>query len=151
MSTLQKGLLLLVLLAAAFGAGRFFTPVKTITKVEERTIEVIKEVAKTTKNTQIHIIETTYEDGRKVKETFIVNKDTIVLEKEKVKEVEKVVTKIVENGKAQWQVGLTTGLNLDQRKQDYGIQVERRVFGNIWAGAYGKTDKDLGVTLKMEF
>lgn len=151
MTLLKKVTVVFVLCLASFGFGRFLTPIKTVTKIEEKTVEIVKEINKTTKNTQVHIIETTYEDGRKVKETFIVNKDTIVVEKEKVKEVEKIVTKIVENGKAQWQVGVTTGLNLNERKQDYGVQIERRVLGNIWAGAYGKTDKDIGVTLKMEF
>jgi hypothetical protein len=151
MSLLQKSLIILVLLAAAWGLGRYTAPVKTITKVEEKIIEIVKEVSQTTTKQQVHIIETEYQDGRKVKETFIVNENTVVVEKERVVEKEKVVEKIVENKKPDWQVGATTGYNFDTRRQDYGVQVDRRIFGNVWAGSYAKTDKDIGVALKMEF
>jgi hypothetical protein len=151
MTLIQKGLLILLLCAASFGLGRYLTPTKVVKEVEEKIVEVVKEVVKQVGKTQTHIIETTYPDGKYVKETFILDEKTVVIEKDKFTEVVKKETETIENSKAQYKIGITTGFNIDNRKQDYGVQLERRLLGNIWGGVYGKTDKDLGVVVKMEF
>lgn len=151
MNTLQKALAVLLLCGACFGAGRYLTPDKVVHEIEEKIVEVTKEVVKEIGKTQTHIIETDYPDGRHVKETFILDEKTVVIEKDKFNEIIKHEKEVIENSKPQWAIGGSTGFNIDERKQDYGIQVERRILGNIWGGAYGKTDKDIGVMLKMEF
>lgn len=151
MNTWQKALIVLLLCGASFGAGRYLTPDKVIHEVEEKIVEVTKEVIKQVGKTQTHIIETTWPDGKYVKETFILDEKTVVIEKDKFNEIIKKEREVIENSKPQWAVGGSTGLNLDTKRQDYGVQVERRILGNIWGGAYAKTDKDIGVALKMEF
>lgn len=151
MTNLQKGLILLFLLGAAFGLGRYTLPEKVIHEVEEKIVEVTKEVVKEVGKVQTHIIETTYPDGRTVKETFILDEHTVVIEKDKFNEIIKKEREVTENSKPQWAVAGSYGTNIDDRKQDYGLQVERRMLGNIWAGAYAKQDKDVGILVRMEF
>lgn len=142
----------LIIGALGFAFGRYSAPVKTITKTETKTVEVIKEVkvASQQNNRQIHIVTTKYPDGRVVTETFILNKDTIVISdnKESVKENTVVVTKEVYNKKPDYLVGVL--VETDYSKPIYGVSIDRRILGPIFLGAYGKTDKQVGLSLKME-
>ena len=150
MTNLQKILALLMLCGVSFGLGRYMTP----EHVEYREVEVVKEVIKEVvkenikKNTQTKTVETWYPDGRHTIETYILNQDTIIIEKELLaeKEIKKEIEKIIDNKKPNWLVGVSYG-----NRQDYGITVDRRVLGPIFLGAYAKTDKDLGIAVKMEF
>lgn len=147
----QKSLTILLLCGASFGMGRYLTPNKIVHEIEEKIIEVTKEVVKEVGRTQTHIIETTFPDGRTVKETFILDEKTVVIEKDKFNEVIKKEKEIIENSKPQWAVGAGTGLNLRTKVQDYSFNVDRRILGNIWGSLQTKTDSYIGVALKVEF
>lgn len=154
-----KLLIVLALCGFSYGLGRYLTPDKIITKEVTIEKEVIKEVVKENtnikKNTQTKIVETTFPDGKYVKETYILDQDTVVIEKDKVvsvdKEVTKQVEKIIENSKPQYGVAAGAGYNLDQLKVVYNVQVERRILGPLFLGAYGTTNREVGALLKMEF
>ena len=147
----QKILVVLILCGACFGLGRYLAPEKVIREVEERVIEVVKEVVREVGRTQTHIIETTYPDGRHVKETFVLEEKTVVIEKDKFNEIIKKEREVIENSKPQWAIGGSYGVDITNRLPNYGLQLERRVLGNIWGGAYAKSNQDVGVLLKMEF
>lgn len=151
MNTWQKALAVLLLCGFCFGMGRYLTPDKVIHEVEEKIVEVTKEVIKQVGKTQTHIIETIYPDGRKVTETFILDEKTVVIEKDKFNEIIKKEREVIENSKPNYQIRVGTGTKIDGFKLEYTVGIEKRVLGPIFAGAYGRTDKELGITLSMEF
>lgn len=150
MTNLQKILALTLLAGLAFGLGRYMTP----NSIEYREVEVVKEVIKEVvkenikKNTQTKTVETWHPDGTHTIETYVLNQDTIVIEKELVaeKEIRKEIEKIIESQKPNWILGVTYG-----NRQDYGATVDRRILGPVFLGAYAKSDRDIGIALKMEF
>lgn len=159
MTLLQKSLIILALCAFSYGLGRYLTPEKVVTKEVEVIKEVIKEVVKENtnikKNTQTKIVETTYPDGKYIKETYILDQDTVVIEKDTTvsidKEVTKQIEKIIENSKPQYGVAAGAGYNFDVAKPVYVVQAERRILGPLFLGVYGTTNREAGALLKMEF
>lgn len=151
MNTLQKALAVLLLCGICFGLGRYLAPENIVREVEEKIVEVTKEVVREIGKTQTHIIETTYPDGRTVKETFILDEKTVVIEKDKFNEIIKKEKETIENSKPQWAIGGGVGVNLNTKLQDYSLQVDRRVLGPVWGYAQAKTDSYVGVGLKYEF
>lgn len=146
--------LLLILLGYAF--GRYLQPATVVTKVEQH--EVIKYVEKSTKeknnNKDIVIVETRYPDGTVKKETHIVDKGTIVIDKSKESSDTKDSKSetIVSNTKPQWKAsGLLGVADYSLSNRVYGLEVERRILGPIFLGAWGMNNKQLGVSLGLEF
>lgn len=148
------GVLILLLVAYAF--GRYNTPEKVVTKIE--THEVIKYVEKETKSKQnnkdIVIIETRLPDGTITKETHIVDKGTVIIDKTKQGSDQKdsSTTTIVSYQKAQWKAAGLLGVSdysLDNRI--YGLEIERRILGPIFVGAWGMTSKEVGLSVGLEF
>lgn len=151
----------LLLLGLGVAIGRYTLPEKV--KIVKEYVEVVKEVVKEVKNKdsnasnkqQIHIVETTFPDGKYTKETFIINESTVVIreqvtvEVEKMKEVLKRELKETKGYKPQWAVA-----GLYNFKNDYGVMAERRIIGPIFGGVFYnnvQTTKDLGASLKVEF
>lgn len=57
-------------------------------------------------------------------------------------------TKKVAPVKPDWGVSLSRALT---RGQDYSLSIQRRVLGDIYVGAYGSTQGDLGLTISVLF
>lgn len=145
-----------LLLLVAYALGKYTQPAIVVTKVE--THEVIKYVEKETKtkqnNKDIVIVETRYPDGTVKKETHIVDKGTVVIDKSKEGSSEKdsSSTTVVSYNKPQWKAAALLGItdySLDNRV--YGLEVERRILGPIFVGAWGLTNKTIGVSAGLEF
>lgn len=155
MNLWQKSLVVLVLCGLSYSTGRYLTPEKVITKEVVVEKEVVKEVFKENvkKNTQTKIVETIFPDGKKVTETYILNQDTIVIEKEVVaeKEIRKEIEKIIQNKKTDYRVAAAAGSKGFQIKPEYTISVEKRMIGPIFAGIYGRTDREFGLSVGLEF
>lgn len=134
---------ILVVGAAGYLGGRYLQPAKVEVKVEERVKEV--EVVKHDVRTVIREIERP--DGTKEKETIIEDKT----EEERNRESEKETSKIVTNNKPQWKVGGQLTPKQGIAGPLYGLSVERRVLGPVFAGAFANTDKVVGLSVSVEF
>jgi len=53
--------------------------------------------------------------------------------------------------KPQWNLGLSAGSQLREFGLIYGARVERRVLGPVFAGVYGRTDGEFGLSVALEF
>lgn len=156
-----------VLLVVGIAIGRYAAPSKVITRTKIKTVEVIKEVKvkddtkSKQNNTQTHIIVTEFPDGRKITETFILDKDTIFVTSkessstESSKESEISKEKIIENQKAQWSFGIMANSEANLLKgPNYGIMVSRRILGPFSLGVQGDVTGDskrYGAFIRMEF
>lgn len=56
-----------------------------------------------------------------------------------------------ESKRPDWVLGLGVGSKLLRLQPVYVATVQRRMFGPIFAGAYGRTDSEFGLLLSMEF
>ena len=83
-----------------------------------------------------------------------------IVEKEVVKYEDRIVEKVklVTMKKPDWMIGAMVGYdfkNLDATKfvsgLHYGAHAERRILGPVFLGAWGMTNRDLGLSLSMEF
>lgn len=53
--------------------------------------------------------------------------------------------------KHNWTAGISAGLSTTVNSPIYGVRLERRIVGPIFAGAYATTNKEAGVSLGLEF
>lgn len=151
-------------LAAAFAVGRYTVPTKTVTKIEEKIVEkeVIKwkekEVKNEDKDVETVIVETTYPDGTVKKETRIIDKGKIKVtfeaegssESEKSKVTSILKSEVKEN--ANWNVSLLAGSeNLKYNEFIYGVHVQKTVLGPFSVGAFGLTNKTVGLSIGGTF
>lgn len=115
-------------------------------------------------------------DGTKIEEVVTVDKGTVIIDNskniqeeishthEKSKTTENSTTttteKIVETGKKNWHISLigsrevafNRSLNeMFGKDWIYGLQVERRVFGDLYVGAFGQSSSELGLSLGVSF
>lgn len=146
METLQKyakiGLVGLLLLALGYGLGRYIQPAKIETKIEQ----VVKEVEVVKKDIVIKERIIKQKDGTEITERTTEDKSSATTDKKSESSSSTVVT----NKKPDWRVNALGALNKD-RDITYGLQVERRILGNISAGVYGMTDTTIGLSIGMEF
>lgn len=156
MNYLKLGLVGLVLVLVGYAFGRYVQPATVITKTEDH--EVIKYVERTTKekdnNKDIVIIETRLPDGTIRKETHIVDKGRVIIDKSKEGSDTKDSKSetIVSNTKPQWKAaGLLGVADYSLSNRIYGLEIERRILGPIFVGAWGMTNKQLGVSVGLEF
>ncbi len=126
-STLIKIGGVVLLLALMFGLGRYTAPAK----IEEKQI--------VTKETEYITREIVKPDGTVVKET--IKKDTATKENQS----------IVDNKKPEYKVSLIPQYNFDTKQTIYGASVEKRILGNVFAGVYADSNKQIGVVISMEF
>lgn len=132
-------LLALLLLVIGYSLGRYFTPQKVVTKtvIETKTVTVVQ------RDTQTTVTEKP--DGTKT--TVIVDKSIDTTHQDQT--IDK--TKTVENNKPDWHVGLQLAPKNPQYEYFYGVQVERRILGPVFVGAFGDTDRTLGLVVGLEF
>lgn len=135
-----KNVAIIVFIAAliSFGIGaKVASKVTTETKV----VEVEKEVIKRDVVTQIKVI--TRPDGTKEESTTITDKTTE--DKSSSKQSE---SKTAPN----WHVSAGTKASVNNLNElSYTLNVDRRILGNLFVGASVSTDKQVGLSIGMEF
>lgn len=136
-----------VLLAAGLGYafGRYAQPAKVEIKKEVQ----IKEVEVTRKNVVTVTREEKRPDGTVIIDTRTVDTSTEAVNRTSKEKESTVVTSL----KPQWRVGGGVGMKYNEVKLEpvYTLGVERRILGPVFVGAYGRTDKEVGLTVSVEF
>lgn len=142
-----KILIGLGLIALGYGAGYFTKP----TKVETRTVEVVKEVVKKQEQKQKIVFKEriVYKDGTVVEKER--SEDKTDTTEESLKDSSKSSENIVKND---------IGLNLsvlaisdisNLPNPQYGVHVTKRIISNITVGAMASTDKKVGLSVGIGF
>ena len=131
-----KNSILLVIGAVllGYGIGRFTTPEKIVT--------VEKEVVKESREK-----ETTKKEIKKPDGTVV----TVITEKDKTKTESKKESKTNITNRPDWKAGLMYGYSFDDNKPVYGLEIDRRIIGNISLGVWANTQKAAGLVLIYEF
>lgn len=143
-SRLFAGGVAALLLTAAYTAGRYTAPTKTVEKVV--TVERLVEVEKRDVRTVVKEIKRP--DGTFEKETRTVDLTVTEQSKDKRQESEKIVEAI----KPQWRVGGGAGMADFRGTVVYAGQIERRVLGPVFAGVQAIPQlKYYGVSVSLEF
>ncbi len=135
-----KSTLILALIVTIVSAGltRYLFP-----RIETQTVDVVHEVIKKDIRTITKIVEKP--DG--TKETTIDETD-----KSTDKKTEKHTETTYQN--KDWQVAGTAETDytqLQEVKLDYGVHIQRRILGPFYLGALINTNKQVGVSLGLEF
>lgn len=156
-----------VLLAIFFGAGRYSAPTKVETKTvtqtvyQDRVVEKRVEVQAEAKERIVYrdrtvvshpdgtvehrdIVRT--DDSDKTKDT-----DAVTQLAEHTTEVTKAAEKIVERVAPSWQVNALGGMTWGSWKPVYGAQVQRRILGPLWIGAWGLSSGEGGISAGVQF
>jgi len=130
----NKTVLILCITSAAlasYATKRFYPDLKVevVEKVvsKDKIVTVTKEVVRP--------------DGTRETDT------TKVEDRVKVEDKKLVVAEVKE---ANWHITLGSDFSL-QGSQQFQLGIERRVLGPLFLGAYGRSDKSLGITLGFEF
>lgn len=134
----------LILLAIGYGAGRYIQPAKIVTKTETvtKTNTVVQD--------HIHTVTKTITLPGGKQET-ITTTDNNSVENQTTKSDTKSST-VVTNSKPQWKVQALAGIDGNHLSVPvYGVDVERRIIGPISAGLYGNNNKEIGLSLSLEF
>lgn len=135
-------ILALVAVAVAYAFGRYMQPAS----IEIQTREVVKTVEVNTVQKRKIKIKIVHPDGT-VEERWV-EEDITISQKENVKESSKKVT----NQKTQWKAHALAGVTDNNFSEiQYGIQIERRIIGPIFLGAYGIQGGTIGLSVGMEF
>ena len=141
LKTIVAGLLLVAL---GYGFGRYAVPAK----VEEQKQVDVQKSDNINKDVIVVKHEVKRPDGTIIIDTTTQDKSTIV----KNTNSEETDTKITTNAKPQWSIGAMAGVKYDTLAQpNYTVNIERRIIGPIFAGVYGRTDKEFGLAVHFEF
>ena len=125
------GALIVGLLAGAYITKSYFPEVKEV--------QTEKEIIKT----DVKIITRVVERPDGSKETIIETTDRTV------KREDKNFTK-TENKAKNVKASLIAKYSFAQKKEDYGILLEKRILGPVFIGVYGDTSKQVGLSIGME-
>lgn len=161
---LTAGVIVVVLLAVSFAAGRYTVPTKIVTKTEIQTVEKVvtqiqtqyveKKVYVTDENKNVTTVVDVVKkpDGSEETKTTITDKtetastdtdqasSTLTDKISKEDDTDTKTTKIVDSTKPQWHLALRVGggaqfgLGAVVPKLDLGIQAERRILGPVFMG-----------------
>lgn len=135
----------ILLIGIGYGTGRYLQPARVEIKKEVE----IKEVEVTKKNvvTHEHIVKD--KDGNETIDRTTEDKSTEARNTEsKTKE-----STVITNKKPDWRVNALAALSPDHdfANPAYGLQIERRILGPISVGAFGLTNKTVGLSVGIEF
>lgn len=133
----------IIVFAVGAGTALYVRPATVVTKTEE----VVKEVDRVKKDVVVVEHEVKRPDGTVEIDRTTTDKSTETSKKESDTKSSTVVT----NAKPQWKAQALAGLSLDKLVPVYGAGVERRIIGPISAGVWGTTDRNLGVSVSLEF
>lgn len=157
-----------VLLAAAFAAGRYTVPTKIVTKTETQIVE--KEVIKnkevnsrdTNRNRELVTTEVIAPDGTITRTKHYINRDEVREESTRTNttttntSTETRSSTVTTTENANWNVSALA--TMSHTKDDvlsgsisYGVHVQRRVLGPFSVGAFGLTNQTYGLSLGGSF
>lgn len=147
-TTIRKQTVVGLLALAAFvlvgyAFGRYVQPARVVTETKEivKTVEVVKHDT-TTKTHEVK-----HPDGTVETDTTVVNRDTDISGTSSKSESKT----IVDNTKPQWKVSGLAGYNFSTYEKVYGAEVDRRILGPIFVGAWGNTQHTGGLSVSIEF
>lgn len=160
----------IVALAAGVGFGRYLTPENVKIVEKEKIVEVEKKIyikdeskkENKDKKKRTVIIRITKPDGTIEERTEIIEEDNSIIaidtkektEEEKKKEKENSKETIVQGKKPDWMISALAATDLKSIKSlqpSYGISVQRRILGPIHVGAFGITNKQVGISVGFQF
>lgn len=124
----------LVCLVIGVAAGSALFP-----KVKEKTVET--EVERVVKDVQTVIKVVTRPDGTKEEVTTIIDKSK--------QSTDKTSTKII--AKNDWHISASGSRTFTDSSMTYSLQVERRVIGDVFLGATVNTEKQVGLTVGIDW
>jgi len=132
-------LISLLLVVVGYTIGRYTTPEKVVTKtvIDTHTVTVVQH--------DIQTVTVTKPDGTS---TTTVADHSVDTTKSQTDEHE---SKVVENQKPQWKVSAQFAPKVPQYEYFYGAQVERRILGPVFVGAFGNIDHTVGLSVGLEF
>lgn len=139
MTTRLKLLIGVLLVLIGYAFGYYTLPEKVVTK----TVTDVKTVTVTQHDVETVVVNKP--DG--TTETKIIDHSTDTTKSEDTS----VSTKTIENGKPNWKVSVQGSTKHPELQYFYGAQVERRILGPIFVGAFGNVDKTVGLTVGLEF
>jgi hypothetical protein len=129
---LTKIAILIVSFIVGAGLGYYLKKPQTIEKQTE--IEVVK------KDVVTVVKEITKPDGSKEIVTTTTDRSQENRAKDKV---------IKTQPKRDWKISASVEKN--DKREFYGLGIEKRIFDNIWVGVKANTDKSVGITVGVEF
>lgn len=158
----------LIFLGLGFLVGRYTVPEKVVTKTEVKTeVKTVvkwktKLVKDTQKNKQTVIIETRLPDGTVKKETTILDKGTIKIDKSKDTEKQssesksETKEKTVQNLNKDWKLSAVILADpkfgsFAENTVVYGVLLERRILGPFYVGGMVTTNRALALTIGAVF
>lgn len=142
-NTIKAVLGLLLAAGLGYASGRYVQPskivietkevVKTVTVVKHDTVTVTKQIKRP--------------DGTTETDTTTTDKDVDSTNNTVVDTTSETIT----NSKPQWKATAQAGYNFSSIKPVYGAEVDRRIIGPIFAGAWGNSDHTAGLAVTVEF
>lgn len=125
----------LLILGLGVAIGKYTLPAKIVTIEHEATSE--------NRNVEVVVVEKKAPDGSSTKTT--VTKDKSIVNTEKDKKVE------VKNEKSNVRLDALIGYDFREKRQVYGVQVQKRFVGPILLGAWGTNQGTAGLSVGVEF
>lgn len=149
MKTWHKLLLAAGVLIAGYLLGRYSAPEKV--KIEEKIVEVIKEVKVEDKKKDIKIVEIVKPDGTKETTTEIKEREKVVTNKDTVKE-EEVYKEIIQSSR-RVNFGLLFGVPVQQgiEYMSYGLYANVSIVGPFSLGIWGLSNSTIGASVGLSF
>ncbi len=157
---------LVVLLAVGYVSGRYLSPSRVITKTETKIVTqevvVTKEVDKTDyyKNKVLIETTTTKPDGTVIRQREFVDKSVVIHDDTKDSTDNKNTTtttnttteKDYPQAKYTGSTKVLFAKNVKNIAEDiYGLEVDKKLIGPFVVGAFGLTDKTVGLSLGLNF
>jgi hypothetical protein len=137
--------LLILMVLVGYAIGRYAQPAKVVTKTQ--VVTQVHDVV----HEKIHkvIVTVTAPNGTKTTTTTIDN-GSVINDQSNTQSNSSTVTTY---DKTQWSVGALANVDLTKgiSAPSYGIQVERRILGPVWVGAYGLANASGGLSVSLEF
>lgn len=137
--------ILAILVAAGLGYafGRYAQPAKEVIK----TVEVVKTVTVVQHDTVTVTKQIKKPDGTTETDTVITDKDVDITNTA----IKDTSSETITNVKPQWKLSGQGGYNFSSFNKVYGAEVDRRILGPIFLGAWGNSDRAAGIAISVEF
>ena len=126
-----------IIILAICSAGSFLAGQHVANKVKQIEIIEVEKILQR-ERTVTRIVERP--DG--TKETVIDNRVETETDRSSTNKVTK---------QSDWAVSVMYAPAVFKQEQEYGLAVTRRVLGNLFAGVYGRSDSEFGLSLRYEF
>ncbi len=148
---MKKYIVMMVLLVAAFSAGRFSSPAKVETKEVEKSVQQTDESVNRNQNVTEVTKETRLPDGTVIKETRKEKETSTQKESESLTDKEKSSSKVVEN-RPDWRVGGIYEPGFSSFQSDsYTLMLERRMFSELYLGVSYSSRNTVGIAISLGF